>query len=128
MKKINVLSLFDGMSCGQIALDQLVIPVEKYYASEIDKYAIAVTQHNYPDTIQLGDINNWKDWNIDWSEIDLIHGGSPCQGFSFAGKQLAFDDPRSKLFFVMVEIINHINVERLKVGKERVKFLSLIHI
>ena len=108
MKKLNVLSCFDGISCGQIALDQLGIPVEKYYASELDKYAIAVTQHNYPETIQLGDVINWREWDINWSEIDLIFGGSPCQGFSFAGKQLAFDDPRSALFFVFVEIVNHI--------------------
>jgi len=118
MKKLNVLSLFDGMSCGQIALDQLGIPIEKYYASELDKFAIKVTQHNYPHTIQLGDVTNWRDWKIDWSEIDLIYGGSPCQGFSFAGKQLAFDDPRSKLFFVFVEIINHI-----KKVNPNVKFL-----
>lgn len=118
MKKINVLSCFDGMSCGQIALEQLGIPVEKYYASELDKYAIAVTQHNYPDTLQLGDVTKWKEWDIDWASIDLIFGGSPCQGFSFAGKQLAFDDPRSKLFFVFVDIINHI-----KTVNPDVKFL-----
>ena len=118
MKKLNVLSLFDGMSCGQIALDQLGIPIEKYYASELDKFAIKVTQHNYPHTIQLGDVTNWRDWKIDWSEIDLIYGGSPCQGFSFAGKQLAFDDPRSALFFVFVDIVNHI-----KSVNPNVKFL-----
>jgi DNA (cytosine-5)-methyltransferase 3A len=104
---ITVLSLFDGMSCGQIALKKLGIKVIKYYASEIDKHAIKVTQHNFPDTIQLGDITQWKEWQLDWSKIDLILAGSPCQGFSFAGKQLAFDDPRSKLFFVFVEILNH---------------------
>jgi DNA (cytosine-5)-methyltransferase 3A len=95
------------MSCGQIALKKLGIKVIKYYASEIDKHAIKVTQHNFPDTIQLGDITQWKEWKLDWSKIDLILAGSPCQGFSFAGKQLAFDDPRSKLFFVFVEILNH---------------------
>jgi len=105
---MNVLSLFDGMSCGQIALDQLGIKVDNYYASEIDKFAKEVTQKNYPNTIQLGDVTKWKEWNIDWASIDLIQGGSPCQGFSFAGKGLAFDDPRSALFFVMVDIINHI--------------------
>ena len=96
------------MSCGQIALDQLNIPVETYYASEIDKWAIQITQKNYPDTVQLGDITKWREWDIDWKSIDLVFGGSPCQGFSFAGKQLAFDDPRSKLFFVFVDILNHI--------------------
>lgn len=105
---MNVLSLFDGMSCGQIALNRIGIKPEKYYASELDKYAIKVTQANYPDTIQLGDVTKWREWDIDWSSIDLLIGGSPCQGFSFAGKQLAFDDPRSKLFFVYVDILNHI--------------------
>lgn len=102
-----VLSLFDGMSCAQIALKQLGVPVEKYYSSEIDKFAIKQTQLNFPDTIQLGDVNNWESWDIHWSSIDLVCAGSPCQGFSFAGKQLAFDDPRSKLFFVFVEILNN---------------------
>lgn len=105
---MNVLSLFDGMSCGQIALNQLGIEVDNYYASEIEKYPIQVTMKNYPNTIQLGDITKWRDWNIDWSSIDLVFGGSPCQGFSFAGKQLAFNDPRSKLFFVFVDILDHI--------------------
>lgn len=105
---MNVLSLFDGMSCGQIALNRAGIVPTKYYASEIDKYAITVAQANYPDTIQLGDITRWKEWEIDWAGINLIIGGSPCQGFSFAGKQLAFDDPRSKLFFCFLDILNHI--------------------
>lgn len=105
---ITVLSLFDGMSCGQIALRQLGVPIKKYYASEIDKFAIQQTQHNFPNTIQLGDVENWRTWDIDWKSIDLVLAGSPCQGFSFAGKQLAFDDPRSKLFFVFVDILNHI--------------------
>lgn len=100
-----VLSLFDGMSCGQIALERAGIKVDKYYASEIDKYAIQITQKNYPDTIQLGDIENWKKWDLD--PPDLIIGGSPCQGFSFAGKQLNFEDDRSKLFFTFTEILNH---------------------
>lgn len=92
---MKVLSLFDGMSCGQIALRELGIIPEVYYASEIDRYAIAQTQLNFPDTVQLGDVSCWKDWDIEWEHIDLVMGGSPCQGFSFCGKQLAFDDPRS---------------------------------
>lgn len=112
---MNVLSLFDGISCGQQAIKELDVQVGKYYASEIDKYAIAITQHNFPDTIQLGDVTNWRNWTIGfegkhticWEDIDLIQGGSPCQGFSFAGKQLNFDDPRSKLFFEFVDILNH---------------------
>ena len=108
MRKINVLSLFDGISCGRVALQRAGIPVNKYYASEIDKYAIMITQNNFPDTIQLGDVTKWEDWDIDWSSIDLLIGGSPCQGFSFAGKQLNFNDPRSKLFFDYVNILHHI--------------------
>lgn len=105
---MKVLSLFDGMSCGQIALKQLGIIPERYYASEVDKHAIKQTQLNFPDTIQLGDVTKWREWDIDWKSIDLLLAGSPCQGFSFAGKQLAFDDPRSKLFFVFIDILNHI--------------------
>lgn len=105
---MNVLSLFDGISCGQQALKELGIPVAKYYASEIEKHPIAITQHNFPDTIQLGDVTKWREWDIDWASINLLQGGSPCQGFSFAGKQLNFEDPRSKLFFEFVDILNHI--------------------
>lgn len=123
----NVLSLFDGMSCGQIALKAANIYYDKYYASEIDKHAIKVTNHNFSDTIQLGDITKWREWDIDWSSIDLIFAGSPCQGFSFAGKQLAFNDPRSALFFVFVDILRHVQsfnpnvyflLENVKMKKE----------
>jgi DNA-cytosine methyltransferase len=100
---IVVLSCFDGMSCGQIALERAGIKVRKYYASEIDKYAMTITQKNYPDTIQLGDIQNWKEWDIETP--DLIIAGSPCQGFSNAGHGLNFDDPRSKLFFTFCDIL-----------------------
>lgn len=100
-----VLSLFDGMSCGLEALKRANISVTKYYASEIDKYAIQVAKKNHPEIIHLGDVTKWREWDIE--KPDLIIGGSPCQGFSFAGKQLAFDDPRSMLFFTMMDIINH---------------------
>lgn len=102
------LSLFDGMGCFREVLKQLGIKVHRYYASEIDKNAIKVSMKNHPDIIQLGDVTKWKEWNIDWSKIRIIVAGSPCQGFSFMGKQLAFDDPRSKLFFVFIDILNHI--------------------
>ena len=95
------------MSCGQIALERVGIKVDNYFASEIDKYAIQVTQKNYPNTIQLGDITAIK--GSDLPEIDLVMGGSPCQGFSFAGKQLNFDDPRSKLFFEFVRLMKETN-------------------
>jgi len=102
-KGINVLSLFDGISCGQIALERAGIKVDKYYASEIDKNAIKVTQHNWQDTIQLGDVTKVQGENL--PKIDLLIAGSPCQGFSFAGKQLNFEDSRSKLFFEFVRLL-----------------------
>ncbi len=118
---LNVLSLFDGMSCGRIALERVGIKVNKYYASEIDKHAIKVTQHNYPDTIQLGSVTEIK--VTDLPQIDLLIGGSPCQGFSFAGKQLNFEDPRSKLFFEFVRLLKECNpkyflLENVKMKKE----------
>lgn len=103
---INVLSLFDGISCGQVALERAGIDVNKYFASEIDKHAIKVTQSNYPNTIQIGDVTKVK--GDDLPKIDLLIGGSPCQGFSFSGKQLNFDDPRSKLFFEFVRLIKEV--------------------
>jgi len=100
---MNVLSLFDGISCGQIALERVGIKVDNYYASEIDRYAIQVTKNNYPNTIHIGDVQGVK--SILLPKIDLLMGGSPCQGFSSAGKQLNFDDPRSKLFFDFVRLL-----------------------
>lgn len=105
-KGITVLSLFDGMSCGQIALRQAGIKVKQYFASEIDKHAIAQTQHNFPDTVQLGSVTGVR--AADLPHIGLLIGGSPCQGFSFAGKQLNFIDPRSVLFFEYVRILREI--------------------
>ena len=105
---MKVLSLFDGMSCGQIALRELGVPIERYYASEIDKHAIAQTQLNFPETIQLGDVEKWREWDIEWEEIDLLLAGSPCQGFSLAGKMLGHDDPRSRLYWVFLDILHHV--------------------
>ena len=100
---MKILSLFDGISCGRVALERAGIQVEKYYASEIDKYAMQVSAKNYPDIEQIGSV-----CDVDFTKyqgIDLLIGGSPCQGFSFAGKQLNFDDPRSKLFFQFVRAL-----------------------
>jgi len=102
---VVVLSLFDGISCGRVALERAGIKVTRYYASEIDSHAIKISKKNYPDIIHLGDVKNWREWDL--PKIDLIIGGSPCQGFSFAGKELNFDDPRSKLFFEFVDILNY---------------------
>lgn len=100
---MNVLSLFDGMSCGQIALNKLGIKYDNYFASEIDKYAIKVTQANYPNTKQIGSVTEVK--GADLPKIDLLIGGSPCQGFSISGNKLNFDDERSKLFFEFVRLL-----------------------
>jgi len=118
---MNVLSLFDGMSCGQIALKELGVKVDNYFAAEIDKHAIQVTKHNFPNTIHLGDVT--KVSGSELPKIDLLMGGSPCQGFSFAGKQLAFDDPRSKLFFEFVRLKEELNpkyflLENVRMAKE----------
>lgn len=115
---MNVLSLFDGISCGMVALERAGIPVDTYYASEIEPNAIKVSKKNYPNIIQLGDVTKWREWDIDWSSIDLLIGGSPCQGFSSSGKGLNFEDPRSKLFFEYVNILNHI-----KQFNPKVKFM-----
>tara|TARA_B110000211_G_scaffold221935_1_gene270098 strand:+ start:895 stop:2091 length:1197 start_codon:yes stop_codon:yes gene_type:complete len=123
---MNVLSLFDGMSCGRIALDRLGIPVTNYYAAEIDKYAIQVSEANFPDIIRLGDVCDVK--ATDLPKIDLILAGSPCQGFSFAGKQLAFDDPRSALFFEFVRLLKECNPKYFLLENVRMKkeFLDVI--
>ena len=120
---MNVLSLFDGMSCGQIALNKLGIKYDKYFACEIDKYAMQVTQHNFPDTIQLGDVQFVTKETFGTHKIDLVIGGSPCQGFSFAGKMLNFDDPRSRLFFEYVRLVKDLKpkyflLENVKMKKE----------
>ncbi len=124
---MKVLSLFDGMACGRIALEQLGIPIEKYYASEIDKYAIQVAQANYPDIIQVGDVCDLDP--KDYMDVDLIQAGSPCQGFSMAGKQLAFDDPRSALFFEFIRLLKAIKpkyflLENVKMKKEFLQIIS----
>ena len=124
---MKVLSLFDGMSCGQIALNKLGVSVDTYYASEIDKYVIQVAQKNFPNTIQVGDITKLDATNF--KDVDLILAGSPCQGFSFAGKQLAFDDPRSALFFEFIRLLKEIKpkyflLENVRMKKEFIDVIS----
>lgn len=121
---MNVLSLFDGMSCGRIALDRVGIKVTNYFASEIDKYAIKVSQHNWDDITHIGDVTKisfaegvlyTEAGEFQVGSIDLVIAGSPCQGFSMAGKQLAFDDERSKLYFVFERILKEIQAENPEV-------------
>ena len=143
MQPIAVLSLFDGMSCGRLALERAWVPVRRYFASEIDKYAIQIATKNFPDIYQIGNaewvevfytltwgIDHWYRIKSEWSYyrlwswwLDLLIGGSPCQWFSNAGKGLNFEDPRSKLFFEFVRILNEAKpryflLENVKMKKE----------
>jgi len=120
---MNVLSLFDGMSCGQLALERAGIPVDNYFAAEIDKYAIKVATANFPGTIQLGDVTAIDPDKL--PNIDLLIGGSPCQGFSFAGKQLNFDDPRSKLFWEYVRLLKALKPKYFLLENVRMKQESM---
>ena len=149
MQPIAVLSLFDGMSCGRLALERAWIPVRRYFASEIDKYAIQISKKNYPSIIHIGDVkwveifytltcgvDHWYRIKSEWSYyrlwswwLDLLIGGSPCQWFSSAGKGLNFEDPRSKLFFEFVRILNEAKpryflLENVKMKKERQNIIS----
>ena len=124
---MNVLSLFDGMSGGQLALNKLGIIPDKYYASEIDKYAIKITQKNFPNTIQLGNVENITGDDLN---IDLLIAGSPCQGFSIANRsRLNFDDPRSKLFFEFVRLLKKLKpkyflLENVSMKKEWIEIIN----
>lgn len=120
---MNVLSLFDGMSCGQIALEKSGFQVDKYFASEIDKHAIKVAKANYPDMVHLGDVRDVRADNL--PQIDLLIGGSPCQGFSFAGKQLNFDDPRSKLFWEYVRLLRELQPKYFLLENVKMKQQSM---
>ena len=109
---MKILSLFDGISCARVALDRAGILVEKYYASEIDKYAISISQKNYPDIIQIGDVkqveNIWKEFGLR-PDIDLLIGGSPCQDLSIAKKnRKGLKGEKSSLFYEYVRILNEI--------------------
>jgi len=105
---MKVVSLFNGMNTGRQALENVGIKVEKYYSSEIKPYAIELTQHHFPDTIQVGDVTKWREWDIDWKSIDLVLSGSPCQDLSAAGKRAGINGKKSSLFFTFVDILNHI--------------------
>lgn len=130
---MNVLSLFNGMSFGKMALESLNIKVTNYYSSEIDKYANQATQALFPDTIQLGDVTRWREWDIDWTSIDLVTGGFPCQAWSMAGKQLGDKDERGMLFWTMLDIMKHVKylnpkahfmIENVKMKKEFEQYIT----
>lgn len=127
MKGIKVLSLFDGISCGKVALERAGIHIEEYVAFEIDKSAIQISGRNHPEIIQRGDVT--KADFTEFEGFDLVMGGSPCQGFSIAGKQLNFEDPRSKLFFEFKRALEEVKpkcflLENVKMKKEYENLIS----
>jgi site-specific DNA-cytosine methylase len=123
---MNILSLFDGISCGRVALERAGVKVDNYFSSEIDEYAIKMSRFNHDDVQQIGNVLNIDETAL--PQIDLIMGGSPCQGFSFAGKGLAFDDPRSRLFFEFVDLIDRCKPKYFLLENVRMKkeFLDII--
>ncbi|WP_290447083.1 DNA (cytosine-5-)-methyltransferase [Proteus penneri] len=128
------LSLFNGISAGRLALSRAGIKFDKYYIAEIDKFANKVSEFHYPDNIQLGDVNNWREWDIDWSSVGLVTAGFPCQSWSLAGKQLGDKDERGKLFWTTLEIMSHVLennpdakfiLENVKMKKEFEEYITL---
>lgn len=124
---MNILSLFDGISCAQLALQRSKLKVKTYFASEIDQYATHITQSHFPRTIQLGDVRTIKAESL--PKIDLLIGGSPCQGFSRAGKELNFSDSRSQLFFEYVRLLREVKptyfiLENVKMRNEWISIIS----
>ncbi|WP_311748288.1 DNA (cytosine-5-)-methyltransferase [Proteus penneri] len=128
------LSLFNGISAGRLALSRAGIKFDKYYIAEIDKFANKVSEFHYPDNIQLGDVNNWREWDIDWSNVGLVTAGFPCQSWSVSGKQLGDKDERGKLFWVTLEIMSHVlennpdakfMLENVKMKKEFEEYITL---
>ena len=105
---MNILSLFNGISGLHLACDRAGLKVNNCYYSEIDKYANQVTEKQYPNDVALGDVTKWREWDIDWSSIDLVGAGFPCQAWSVAGQQLGDKDERGMLFWTTLEIIKHV--------------------
>lgn len=130
---MNILSLFDGKSSGYTAAELAGIKVDNYYSSEVDKYAIQVSNAIHPNQVRLGDVTKWREWDIDWASIDLILGGFPCQAWSMAGKQLGDKDERGVLFWVMLDIMkevrkhnpkSHFLIENVKMKKEFEQYIT----
>ena len=108
---MKVLSLFDGISCARVALERAGIPVEEYYASEIDKYAIQISQKNYPDIQHIGSVVDIRGEN--YKDVELLVGGSPCQDLSIAGKRKGLGGERSGLFYEYVRILKEVKPKYL---------------
>ena len=130
---MNVLSLFDGKSSGYTACELAGIEIGTYYSAEVDKYAIKVSDAIHPDQIRLGDVTKWREWDIDWSSIDMIFGGFPCQAWSMAGKQMGDKDERGMLFWTMLDIMKHVRhhnpksgflIENVKMKKEFEEYIT----
>lgn len=133
MKIKNVLSLFHGMGCCNMALDRAGIDCDLVYTSEIDKHANVVDKANNPGNINLGDIKDWESWGVDWHGIDLVTGGFPCQSWSMAGKQLGDKDERGMLFWAMLDVMKkvrehnpkaHFLIENVKMKKEFEEYIT----
>lgn len=108
MKPVVALSLFNGISGLHLALDKVKIPIKQVYYSEIDKFANKVTEHHYPNDVSLCDVTKWKEWDIDWSSIDIVSAGFPCQSWSVAGQQMGDKDERGMLFWTTLDIIKNV--------------------
>lgn len=130
---MNILSLFDGKSSGYTACELAGIEIGTYYSAEVDKYAIKVSDAIHPNQIRLGDVTKWRDWDIDWSSIDMIFGGFPCQAWSMAGKQMGDKDERGMLFWTMLDIMKHVRhhnpkaeflIENVKMKKEFEEYIT----
>jgi len=133
VRNLKVLSLFDGISACHLALTRAGFEVDTYYTAEIDKYATQISEHHYPDAVRLGDVTKWKEWDIDWSSIDLVTGGFPCQAWSVAGKQLGDKDERGMLFWTMLDIMKmvlkhnpktYFLMENVKMKKEFEEYIT----
>lgn len=130
---MNILSLFDGKSSGYTALELIGITPSNYYSAEIDKYAIKVSNAIHPNQTRLGDVTKWREWDIDWRNIDLILGGFPCQAWSMAGKQMGDKDERGMLFWTMLDIMKEVRkhnpnadflIENVKMKKEFEEYIT----
>lgn len=130
---MSSLNLFGGMAIGKMAMEDAGVDFGDYYSCEIDKYANKAVSAMFPGAIQLGDVTQWRDWDIDWPNVNLVTGGFPCQSWSLAGKQLGDKDERGMLFWTMLDIIKHVKhhnpsahfiIENVKMKKEFEEYIT----